>query len=578
MNPDELDSMLEAPYKGDAPSEGQPPAAGDSSSAAAEPKERERSRERSRDRDRRDRDGGRRRDRSRSPDRGRRRSYSPDYRRRGRGRSPDYDRYRGRRSPDYYDDRRDRGYRRRSRSPSPRYRRRSRRSRSISRSRSRSRSPPRRDADRPRSPQLTEAERDMRTVMVMQLPRKCQPADLIKHFTKAGEVRDAKLIADRNSRRSKGIAYVEFVEPESVANALAMNGERLGPAPLIIMMTQSEKNRQAALKEKEQAAGGPCRIAVTNLAPSLTSDALRVLMTPFAEASGNTRVVECRVVTNKETGESSGSGFVEFEVSAAAQMAVEKMDGVDIFGQQIRVSLSAAPIGTAGVAMAGVAGPGGPALPPPIGVAPGMPGMVGGVMPPPPGFPPGMAGAGMVPGALPPPVMADPQGGLHPVLDKDETERSGVTLTAQSRSSLMAKLATRNGEAPVLSAPVAAPAPVVQAPPPPKQVVETKQFMLTNMFDPEKETDEGWHNDIRDEVLEECQKYGPVVHIAVDRFSKGNVYVKFVNEAGAAAARQVMHDRFFDGKRIQVEYMTENMYNARHPEALNAVNPLPPPS
>ena len=64
--------------------------------------------------------------------------------------------------------------------------------------------------------------------MVMQLPRNCVPADLIEHFSKAGKVRDAKMIADRNSRKSKGIAYVEFVEPESVAAALAMNGERMG--------------------------------------------------------------------------------------------------------------------------------------------------------------------------------------------------------------------------------------------------------------------------------------------------------------------------------------------------------------
>lgn len=110
----------------------------------------------------------------------------------------------------------------------------------------------------------------------MQLPRNCRPADLIKHFTKAGKVRDAKLIADRNSRRSKGIAYVEFCEPESVPNALGMNGERLGPAPLIIMMTQSEKNRQAALKEKEMAAGGPCRVSVANLPFEITSQTLKV--------------------------------------------------------------------------------------------------------------------------------------------------------------------------------------------------------------------------------------------------------------------------------------------------------------
>lgn len=57
------------------------------------------------------------------------------------------------------------------------------------------------------------------------------------------------------------------------------------------------------------------------------------------------------------------------------------------------------------------------------------------------------------------------------------------------------------------------------------------------------ETDPGWDKDIRDEVLEECQKYGPVVHLAVDKFSKGNVYVRFATVDGARAARLVMHGR-----------------------------------
>jgi hypothetical protein len=165
--------------------------------------------------------------------------------------------------------------------------------------------------------------------MVMQLPRNCVPDDLKAHFSKAGPVRDAKMIADRNSRRSKGIAYVEFVEPESVAAALAMNGERMGPAPLIIMMTQSEKNRQAALKEKEALAGGPCRVAVVNLPPDLTSAQLRVLFEPFAEAAGNTKIKEAKVTPpppreaedledpDMELVLPGAAGILEFEVCEA---------------------------------------------------------------------------------------------------------------------------------------------------------------------------------------------------------------------------------------------------------------------
>ena len=36
------------------------------------------------------------------------------------------------------------------------------------------------------SPELTDQERDARTVMVMQLPRKANPPDVIRHFESAG--------------------------------------------------------------------------------------------------------------------------------------------------------------------------------------------------------------------------------------------------------------------------------------------------------------------------------------------------------------------------------------------------------
>jgi hypothetical protein len=52
----------------------------------------------------------------------------------------------------------------------------------------------------------------------MQLARDCTPYDLREFFNKgAGKVRDVKIIADRRaSHRTKGIAYVEFREVESV--------------------------------------------------------------------------------------------------------------------------------------------------------------------------------------------------------------------------------------------------------------------------------------------------------------------------------------------------------------------------
>ena len=51
------------------------------------------------------------------------------------------------------------------------------------------------------------------------------------------------MISDRNSRRSKGIAYVEFTNEVSVGLAIAMTGQKLNGQPVIIQATQAEKNR-----------------------------------------------------------------------------------------------------------------------------------------------------------------------------------------------------------------------------------------------------------------------------------------------------------------------------------------------
>jgi RNA-binding protein 23/39 len=51
---------------------------------------------------------------------------------------------------------------------------------------------------------LTEEERDQRTVFVQQLAARLRTKDLIKFFEKAGPVREAQIVKDRASGRSKG--------------------------------------------------------------------------------------------------------------------------------------------------------------------------------------------------------------------------------------------------------------------------------------------------------------------------------------------------------------------------------------
>lgn len=138
----------------------------------------------------------------RSRRRSRSREHSGRHSRRHRGVDGDY--YRGGRN------------RSRSRSPNRYYRPRdSRRDRDDDRTNRRGG----RDDDRrgsghaPRSrdatpPQLTEDERDRRTVFVQQLAARLRTKELKEFFEKAGPVAEAQIVKDRVSNRSKG--YVSY--------------------------------------------------------------------------------------------------------------------------------------------------------------------------------------------------------------------------------------------------------------------------------------------------------------------------------------------------------------------------------
>lgn len=309
--------------------------------------DRDRDRDRSRDRKRRDRSRDRYSSRRGSPDSvktprsetgshrsTRRRSRSRDdhrdrHSRRGRG-GGDGDYYRGGRG----------GGRSRSRSPGgnfyrPRddrrdYRdRRDRRGGDDDHRRGGGRTP---RVDRPERektpPALTEDERDRRTVFVQQLAARLRTRDLKEFFEKIGPVSEAQIVKDRVSNRSKGyvpsflpcvfiiqlanspvsVGYVEFKNEESVAGALQLTGQKLLGIPVIVQLTEAEKNRQ--VRESGGTGGHPNsipfhRLYVGNIHFSITEQDLQNVFEPFGE-------LEFTQLQKDDTGRSRGYGFVQY--------------------------------------------------------------------------------------------------------------------------------------------------------------------------------------------------------------------------------------------------------------------------
>lgn len=382
---------------------------------------------------------------------------------------------------------------------------------------------------------LSDVERDARTVVCMSLSPECKSMHLVKFFEEngCGRVRTAKMISDKNSRRSKGIAYVEFFELLSVSKALTMTGKELLGLPISVNLTQSEKNRLAAAKAEEEKAS-LSRLTVANIPPVFRDEHLRELFLPFG------RVKEC-LINRDANGVSTGVGYVEFDDPKPAALALEALNNKEFLGNKLLVSIATQRLGSLSTLMA--------------------------------------SGAAASPGHSP----AVSAGTTR--LDNERVDKGGVPLSATARASLMASLAASHGTTVPAAVSLLAgsgslipptdsngSSPQVQAS---LMTPPTECLLIRNMFDPRKETEEDWDLDVRDEFIEEGSKFGPLVHVFVDKENlEGFVYAKYRDVASAIIAQKQLHGRLFGGLRLSVEHLPLIDYHTLFPEAENAVKAL----
>ncbi|KAL9357222.1 hypothetical protein Peur_050475 [Populus x canadensis] len=482
--------------------------------------------EKGRDHHRRDRDLDRDRDRDRSSrekDRDRERSGHREKEKERERREKEKERERIEREREEERDRRERS------------RSRSRRHESDSREREREKEIDTRESRRFKDKKEAvepeaDPERDQRTVFVYQMPLKVTERDVYEFFSKAGKVRDVRLIMDRNSRRSKGVGYVEFYDAMSVPMAIALSGQLLFGQPVMVKPSEAEKN----LVQSSASSGGTSGVAgpfgpvdrklyVGNLHFNMTEMQLRQLFEPF----GTVELVQLPL--DLETGQCKGFGFVQFTQLENAKAAQSALNGkLEIAGRTIKVS------------------------------------------------------------------SVTEHGGQQDTgaksADFDDDDGGGLALNAQSRALLMQKLdrtgiATSiagslgvpllNGSASnqqAISLPIigqtaigaaALPAPVLSSPAYEPIGQPSECLMLKNMFDPATETEPDFDLDIKEDVEEECSKYGQVEHIFVDKNSTGCVYLRFGSIEAAAGAQRAMHMRWFARRLILAVFMPTREYEAR---------------
>ncbi|CAN8270846.1 unnamed protein product [Cochlearia groenlandica] len=399
-------------------------------------------------------------------------------------------------------------------------------------------------------------ERDQRTVFAYQIALRATERDVYEFFSRAGKVRDVRIIMDRISRRSRGIGYVEFYDTMSVPMAIALSGQPLLGQPVMVKPSEAEKNLVQSTTAAAGAggmlgpySGGARRLYVGNLHVNMSEDDLRKVFEPFGS-------VELVQVPRDETGQCKGFGFIQFARLEDARNAVNLNGQLEIAGRAIKVS------------------------------------------------------------AVTEQTEVPESGQMQTTGDLDDEDGPGLSLNAQSRALLMQKL-DRSGTTsrffsrllllisvyvfhvfyiplksillcstgltatPSILGPASMISPLM---PPLGQAglagvgvipaafdpvgVPTECLLLKNMFDPSTETEPDFDEDIKEDVKEECSKFGELKHIFVDKNSVGFVYLRFENPQAAAGAQRALHGRWFAGKMITATYMTTETYQAKFPERM----------
>ncbi|TDZ33682.1 RNA-binding protein rsd1 [Colletotrichum spinosum] len=383
------------------------------------------------------------------------------------------------------------------------------------------------------APEMTTVKR-----LPSQLAARLRTRDLKTFFEKVGPVNEAQIVKDRISQRSKGVGYVEFKNEDSVTQALQLTGQKLLGIPIIVQLTEAEKNRQVRSAETPGAHPNSIpfhRLYVGNIHFNVTEQDLQAVFEPFGE-------LEFVQLQKDDNGRSRGYGFVQYREASQAREALEKMNGFDLAGRPIRVGLGNdkfTPESTANM----------------LQRFPGQNPVYQGSA---------FSGAG---GRGPQTSAFDRAGGRDSEKSGgasalDDTDVAGVNFNNYSRDALMRKLARTdepsNGvdERQVLK-------PKTETKPLPVNVnMASRCVVLHNMFDPEEEEGDDWVKELEDDVRQEAEsKYGRVVHISVDPNSKGDIYLKFDKVQGGENAIRGLNGRYFGGRMIDASPVVDAVYS-----------------
>ncbi|KAJ7976950.1 RNA-binding protein CP29B, chloroplastic-like [Quillaja saponaria] len=156
----------------------------------------------------------------------------------------------------------------------------------------------------------------------------------------AGHVEMVEVIYDKMTGRSRGFGFVTMSSAEEAkAAAQQFDGYEFEGRSLRVNYGPPPARREDSSFRSPRGGGGGGgsgnRVHVGNLSWGVDNLALENL---FGEQG---KVLEAKVIYDRETGRSRGFGFVTYGSSDEVNNAIDSLDGADLDGRPIRVSVAA---------------------------------------------------------------------------------------------------------------------------------------------------------------------------------------------------------------------------------------------
>lgn len=397
--------------------------------------------------------------------------------------------------------------------------------------------------------------KDQRTVFVTQLVQRTQERDLKKFFTRKGcKVNEVILLRDKRTGKHKGCAYVEMKRMEDVSIAVGLSAEvpDFQRFPVLVKASEAEKNYLANASTATSTAaqmGVPIKSApllgpdgkmleaqkvyIGSLDPSVSQEHLFALFSQF----GQLEKVTLQMDSN--TGLSKGFAFLTFHDPKEANLAIQTMANQALAGRPMKTGWASQGSSIPGVEVvtsdefpADASTRAQRAYQVLAQLTMGVP----------------VASVGQAPGTSSFAAAAAVPGGA-----------SRIPTVAEARASLAGAVAMAPAT-PAVLVPTPAVAPLGS---PDAKIVgnadtPTKNVLIRNMFDKDKETDPGWEKDIKEEFEDECSKYGTITSVTVMHMEPGGkIYASFDSVIGAQKCASSLAGRWFDKRQLRVDFVAD---------------------